>query len=144
MCVRVGVRVGTCQCVWMHIYTLALTQSANCFLKILGMLLIRPTKHSPQVDGSFHQHGAQLLDGAYGVGFTTAILEFLPVADQLPWQVPAKNLNVLATHVLDGQFRMTLSGGVWDWQVRTTAARFVVLLNSWIAAFGEWYKKNGS
>eukprot|EP00041_Stephanoeca_diplocostata_P026811 m.729380 g.729380 ORF g.729380 m.729380 type:complete len:770 (+) comp23049_c0_seq2:496-2805(+) len=69
-----------------------------------------------QVDSSFHQHGAQLLDGAYGVGFTTAILEFLPVADQLPWQVPAKNLDVLAVHVLDGQFRMTLSGGVWDWQ----------------------------
>ena len=69
-----------------------------------------------QADGSFHQHGAQLLDGAYGEGLTSAILAFLPVGHGLKWQVDGESLSVFAQLVL-GQQRMTLPGRVWDWQV---------------------------
>jgi chondroitin AC lyase len=70
-----------------------------------------------QADGSFHQHGAELEDGAYGSGLTEAILDFLPVGNGLPWQISSSHLHVLAKLVLDGQQRMTLPGRVWDWQV---------------------------
>jgi hypothetical protein len=69
-----------------------------------------------QADGSFHQHGAQLLSGAYGEGLTSAILDFLPVGESLKWQVQESALRVFAQLVL-GQARMTLPGKVWDWQV---------------------------
>ena len=56
-----------------------------------------------QADGSFHQHGAQLLDGAYGVGLTDSIAGFLPVSEGLEWACPAAGLAVFAELVLQGQ-----------------------------------------
>lgn len=74
-----------------------------------------------QIDGSFHQHGAQLLDGAYGQGLTEAISTFLPIGAGLKWSCPLSNLEVFGTLVLGGQRKMSLQGPssslVWDWLV---------------------------
>ena len=70
-----------------------------------------------QRDGSFHQHGAELLSGAYGEALTSSILGFLPIGKGLKWDVDASSLAVFARLVLDGQQRMTLPNRVWDWQV---------------------------
>lgn len=69
-----------------------------------------------QRDGSFHQHGAQLLDGAYGAGLTSAILDFLPLGHGTQWQIKPSELQGFAM-LLQGQQRMTLPGKLWDWQV---------------------------
>lgn len=69
-----------------------------------------------QRDGSFHQHGAQLLDGAYGAGLTSAILDFLPLGHDTKWRVEPGQLQAFAL-LIQGQQRMTLSGRLWDWQV---------------------------
>ena len=74
-----------------------------------------------QADGSFHQHGAQLLDGAYGVALTESITGFLPVSEGLDWACRPAGLAVFAELVLQGQRRMSLPGPrgrpVFDWQV---------------------------
>ena len=70
-----------------------------------------------QVDGSFHQHGAELLSGAYGAALTNIITSFIPLGQGTKWAVSAEQLAVFAAVVLDGQARMTLPGAVWDFAV---------------------------
>jgi len=75
-----------------------------------------------QADASFHQHGAELLDGSYGAGLVSAIMSILPLPMGTAWQLPSEQLSVLASVILDGQRWMIFPTGVqggnrWGWSV---------------------------
>ena len=71
---------------------------------------------SIMVDHSFHQHGPQLLAGAYGAVFTSDILGLSDISADTEFAMPAAAIKVFEGLVLDGQARMS-RGGSWDWQV---------------------------
>ena len=55
-----------------------------------------------QADNSYHQHGEQLLDGAYGSGLVTALLDWIKLATGLRWACAQSRLDALASLVLHG------------------------------------------
>ena len=66
-----------------------------------------------QVDGSFHQHGAELLSGAYGVGLTDTITSFIPLGQGTQWAVSAEQLALsVAVGVVSSTFPVP---GQWGW-----------------------------
>jgi hypothetical protein len=73
-------------------------------------------EESIMVDNSFHQHGPQLLAGAYGSVFTSDILDLAAISASTQFQMPVAAVTVFEGLVLDGQARMTRAGS-WDWQV---------------------------
>lgn len=60
-----------------------------------------------QADFSFHQHGALLYCGGYGLGFTTDCTRFVDLAKGTAFAAPAEKLAILENYVLDGQRWMT-------------------------------------
>jgi chondroitin AC lyase len=74
-------------------------------------------EESVQADNSFHQHGPQLLSGAYGATFSGDILSLAVVSAGTTFAMPAAAVGVFEGLVLDGQAWMGRAGS-WDWQVR--------------------------
>ena len=70
-------------------------------------------------DGSFHQHGPELLAGSYGSAFTSSNLMLLAFASGTPFYMSALQCDAFAALVLDGQAWMLApsKGGVFDWSV---------------------------
>ena len=64
-------------------------------------------EESIMVDNSFHQHGPQLLAGAYGSVFTSDILDLAAISASTQFQMPVAAVTVFEGLVLDGQARMT-------------------------------------
>eukprot|EP01047_Picozoa_sp_COSAG01_P030316 COSAG01_NODE_2110_length_8408_cov_19.542183_1_plen_903_part_10 len=71
---------------------------------------------SVMVDHSFHQHGPQLLSGAYGAVFTADILALACLSASTAFAMPITAISVFEGLVLEGQARMSRAGS-WDWQV---------------------------
>lgn len=71
-----------------------------------------------QVDGSFHQHGPQLLAGSYGSAYTTSLLRIIAHTQGTPWQLSSTRLATLSLLILDGQQWMLDPQAAWDWQVQ--------------------------
>jgi hypothetical protein len=71
---------------------------------------------SVMVDHSFHQHGPQLLSGAYGAVFTADILALACLSASTGFAMPITAISVFEGLVLEGQARMSRAGS-WDWQV---------------------------
>ena len=70
------------------------------------------------VDGSFHQHGPQLLLGSYGASFAGTIAKIASHAATTRWALPADTLATLTTLLLDGDAWSTdAEGSSWDWSV---------------------------
>jgi len=69
-----------------------------------------------QHDGSFHQHGTQLLAGSYGSVFTNIILAVLMQTSETAFYMPATQVASLLALVLDGQAWMSV-GTDNDWDV---------------------------
>ena len=81
-------------------------------------------KRSPQdgdgvmADGSFHQHGPQLLLGSYGSDFVRDITTIAARAAPTRWALPTERLAALAALILDGDAWATdAEGSAFDWQV---------------------------
>ena len=67
-----------------------------------------------QADMSFHQHGALLYSGGYGIAFAENAALFLILTHGTPWQAPADCLGLFTSFLLDGQQWM-IRHGVFDY-----------------------------
>lgn len=56
-----------------------------------------------QPDFSFHQHGAQLQFGNYGMAFAVETARWSEILRGTPWQIPPEKLAVFRSYLLDGQ-----------------------------------------
>jgi chondroitin AC lyase len=56
-----------------------------------------------QDDFSFHQHGAMLYSGGYGLSFTRNIGSLIKLAEDTPFQFPEDRIRIFSGYVLDGQ-----------------------------------------
>ena len=65
--------------------------------------VVTPPEQGVQPDGTFHQHGAQLYNGGYGMGFAIVNVRLAPLAKGTQFQIPGDSLNVLVNYLLDGQ-----------------------------------------
>ncbi len=63
-----------------------------------------------QPDGGFYQHGPRWYSGGYGANFTFDIAQFAYIFAGTPWAIPSDRMEILLTHVLDGQRHMMHHG----------------------------------
>ena len=66
-----------------------------------------------QHDGSFHQHGAELLSGSYGAVFSTRMLQVHTLTANTSLTMPPDKLESFARLLLDGQQWVTTASGDW-------------------------------
>ena len=64
-----------------------------------------------QADMSFHQGGALLHSGGYGLAFAENAARFFLLTHGTPWQAPAECVRLFAAFLLDGQQWMMRAGG---------------------------------
>jgi chondroitin AC lyase len=67
-----------------------------------------------QADFSFHQHGQQLYNGGYGLGFGNDVGRFIAHAWGTQFQIPRDKLDIYLSYLLDGQ-RWMIVGDVFDY-----------------------------
>jgi chondroitin AC lyase len=60
-------------------------------------------KEGVQPDMSFHQHGAQLYNGAYGMSFATDSARFARLLHGTRFAFPQEKVDLLSRYILDGQ-----------------------------------------
>ena len=63
-----------------------------------------------QADMSFHQRGAWLHSGGFGLAFAEHAAQFFLLTHATPWQAPAECLRLFAAFLLDGQQWMIRAG----------------------------------
>lgn len=56
-----------------------------------------------QADFSFHQHGAQLQFGNYGMAFAVETARWCQIMRNTPWQLSPEKLEIFRRYLLDGQ-----------------------------------------
>ncbi|HEV2132996.1 MAG TPA: polysaccharide lyase family 8 super-sandwich domain-containing protein [Terracidiphilus sp.] len=56
-----------------------------------------------QQDDSFHQHGAQLYNGGYGLDFAADVARFVSYSWGTQFQIPADKMAILSSYLLDGE-----------------------------------------
>lgn len=56
-----------------------------------------------QQDDSFHQHGAQLYSGGYGLDFASDVARFVSFSWGTQFQIPAGKMAVFSSYLLDGE-----------------------------------------
>lgn len=78
-------------------------------IKIVG-----PRQEGIQQDDSFHQHGEQLYNGGYGLNYANDVGRFVAYAWGTEFQIPAKQLAIFSSYILDGEQWMT-SGDIIDY-----------------------------
>ena len=61
------------------------------------------TKEGIQPDMSFHQHGAQLYNGGYGMGFANDSAQFARMLRGTRFAFPQEKIDILSRYILDGQ-----------------------------------------
>jgi len=103
------------------------TAVAQGFKVGLASLVLSPQgTDGVQHDGSFHQHGPQLLAGSYGAEYTGHCLELAFLGQGTPWAAPNASIGILSQLLLDGQqWMMTFDQSstkagrdvYFDWQV---------------------------
>jgi chondroitin AC lyase len=60
------------------------------------------TKEGIQPDFSFHQHGAQLYSGGYGLNFAQDLPRYVSFAWGTRWQIPDDKMRIVTSYLLDG------------------------------------------
>ena len=95
------------------------TRVGECVGYIYNEVRFSPqTGDGVMVDGSFHQHGPQLLLGSYGADFAGDIALIASHAAATRWALPTDKLETLTTLLLDGDAWATdADGSSWDWSV---------------------------
>ena len=86
--------------------------TSESFLAI-GDTLVKSTAEGIQPDGSFHQHGAQLQSGAYGLTFASEAVDISAYGASTAYALPAAGAAVVVDYLLDGQQWM-LRGTTFD------------------------------
>jgi chondroitin AC lyase len=71
-----------------------------------------------QPDFSFHQHGAQLYTGGYGLGFLQDNVQLATWLTATPWAVPEAGIALLANYALKGMMPLTWGTKWLDWSAR--------------------------
>jgi chondroitin AC lyase len=61
------------------------------------------TAEGLQPDFSFHQHGAQLQFGNYGMAFAVETARWSTILRSTPWQLPPEELAAFRSYLIDGQ-----------------------------------------
>jgi chondroitin AC lyase len=56
-----------------------------------------------QQDDSFHQHGAQLYNGGYGLDFAADVARFVSYSWGTQFQIPAEKMAIFTSYLLDGE-----------------------------------------
>ncbi|HEX5244364.1 MAG TPA: hypothetical protein VFW23_13960, partial [Tepidisphaeraceae bacterium] len=56
-----------------------------------------------QRDDSFHQHGAQLYNGGYGVDFASDVARFISYSWGTQFQIPSDKMAIFSSYLLDGE-----------------------------------------
>jgi chondroitin AC lyase len=65
--------------------------------------IVKQPEDGIQADFSFHQHGQQLYNGGYGLGFGNDVGRFVAHAWGTPYQIPPDKLQIYLGYLLDGQ-----------------------------------------
>jgi chondroitin AC lyase len=99
--------------------------TSEAFLAI-GDTLVKTTDEGIQPDGSFHQHGAQLQSGAYGLTFASEAVDISAYGAGTSFALPATGSSVVVDYLLDGQQWM-LRGTTFD---ATAQGRTITRTNS--------------
>ena len=86
--------------------------TSEAFLAI-GDTLVKTTAEGIQPDASFHQHGAQLQSGAYGLTFASEAVDISAYGAGTSYAMPAGGASVVVDYLLDGQQWM-LRGTTFD------------------------------
>lgn len=64
--------------------------------------IVSPTEEGIQQDYSFHQHGAQLYSGGYGLAYADDVGRFIAFAWGTHFQIPPNRMAIFSAYVLDG------------------------------------------
>jgi chondroitin AC lyase len=65
--------------------------------------IVSPSEEGIQQDYSFHQHGAQLYSGGYGLDYAIDVGRFVSFAWGTDFQIPADKMTILNSYLLDGE-----------------------------------------
>ena len=65
--------------------------------------IVSPAEEGIQQDYSFHQHGAQLYSGGYGLAYAIDVGRFVAFAWGTGFQIPAERMAILSSYLLDGE-----------------------------------------
>lgn len=65
--------------------------------------IVGPAEEGIQADYSFHQHGAQLYSGGYGLAYAIDVGRFVAFAWGTGFQIPADRMAILSSYLLDGE-----------------------------------------
>ena len=76
--------------------------------------IVSPTEEGIQQDYSFHQHGAQLYSGGYGLDYAIDVGRFVAFAWGTGFQIPANRMAILNSYLLDGE-QWLVRGDVIDY-----------------------------
>ena len=64
--------------------------------------IVAPSQEGIQQDDSFHQHGAQLYSGGYGLSYANDLGRFLSFAWGTRFQIPPDRMAIFSSYLLDG------------------------------------------
>jgi chondroitin AC lyase len=76
--------------------------------------IVDPVEEGIQQDYSFHQHGAQLYNGGYGLAYAIDVGRFVAFAWGTGLQIPPDRMATLSSYLLDGQ-QWLVRGDVIDY-----------------------------
>ncbi len=65
--------------------------------------VVTPPEQGIQPDDSFHQHGNQLYNGGYGMGFAVDSVRLVLLAQGTQFHIPPDRIAILVNYLLDGQ-----------------------------------------
>jgi chondroitin AC lyase len=78
--------------------------------------VVSPKEEGIQQDYSFHQHGAQLYSGGYGLTYADDVGRFIAFAWGTHFQIPPDRMAIFSAYILDGEQWM-VRGDVIDYSV---------------------------
>jgi len=76
--------------------------------------IVSPLQDGIQQDYSFHQHGAQLYNGGYGLDFAQDVARFISFSGGTRFQIPSDRMAIFSAYLLDGE----------QWFIRGPGAAF--------------------
>ena len=77
---------------------------ADGYARMYGEIrIISPAEEGIQQDYSFHQHGAQLYSGGYGLDYAIDVGRFVSFAWGTDFQIPSDRMAILSSYLLDGE-----------------------------------------
>lgn len=78
--------------------------------------VVSPKEEGIQQDDSFHQHGAQLYSGSYGLAYADDVGRFIAFSWGTHFQIPLDRLAIFSAYILDG-LQWMVRGDTIDYSV---------------------------